>query len=151
MSWSKNEPGEHDAPRGYHHGNLREALIRAALELIARKGTAGFTFAEAARFAGVSPAAPYRHFRDRDELMANVALRGFEQFEAALARAWDDGRPDAFTALTGSARPISNSPAPSRRSIRRCSKPPFRSAPTPRCAKPAKGPSPCCAAPPTRS
>jgi AcrR family transcriptional regulator len=99
MSWSKDEPGERDAPRGYHHGNLREALIHAALELIARKGTAGFTFAEAARFAGVSPAAPYRHFRDRDELMASVALRGFEQFEAVLARAWDAGRPDAFTAL----------------------------------------------------
>ena len=91
--------GEGDEPRGYHHGNLREALIHAALELIAKKGAAGFTFAEAARFAGVSPAAPYRHFRDRDELMANVALRGFEQFEAALARAWDDGRPDAFVAL----------------------------------------------------
>ena len=99
MSWRKDEPGEAEAPRGYHHGNLRETLIRAALELIARKGTAGFTFAEAARFAGVSPAAPYRHFRDRDELMANVALRGFEQFAAALARAWDDGRPDEFTAL----------------------------------------------------
>ena len=78
---------------------MREALIRAALELIASKGIAGFTFAEAARFAGVSPAAPYRHFRDRDELMASVALRGFEQFEAALARAWDGGRPDAFVAL----------------------------------------------------
>jgi AcrR family transcriptional regulator len=99
MSRRNDEPGERDAPRGYHHGNLREALIRAALELIARKGTAGFTFAEAARFAGVSPAAPYRHFRDRDELMASVALRGFEQFEAALTRAWDGGRPDAFTAL----------------------------------------------------
>jgi AcrR family transcriptional regulator len=99
MSWNKDEPGAHDEPRGYHHGNLREALIRAALELIAKKGAAGFTFAEAARFAGVSPAAPYRHFRDRDELMANVALRGFEQFEAALARAWDDGRPDALAAL----------------------------------------------------
>jgi AcrR family transcriptional regulator len=97
MSWNKD--GERDAPRGYHHGNLREALIRAALELIATKGTAGFTFAEAARFAGVSPAAPYRHFRDRDELMASVALRGFEQFERALARAWDDGRPDPFAAL----------------------------------------------------
>src|ERR1700723_1653579 len=95
----KDKRGEPDPPRGYHHGNLREALIRAALELIAAKGTAGFTFAEAARFAGVSPAAPYRHFRDRDELMASVALRGFEQFEAALARAWDGGRPDAFTAL----------------------------------------------------
>jgi AcrR family transcriptional regulator len=99
MSWSKNGPGDRDAPRGYHHGNLREALIGAALELIATKGIAGFTFAEAARFAGVSPGAPYRHFRDRDELMASVALRGFEQFEAALARAWNGGRPDAFSAL----------------------------------------------------
>ncbi len=99
MSWSKDDPGERDEPRGYHHGNLRETLIRAALELIAKKGAAGFTFAEAARFAGVSPAAPYRHFRDRDELMANVALRGFEQFGAALARAWDEGRPDALGAL----------------------------------------------------
>jgi AcrR family transcriptional regulator len=96
MSWSKQ--GER-GPRGYHHGNLREALIRAALELIAQKGPAGFTFAEAARWAGVSPAAPYRHFRDRDELLASVALRGFEQFETALARAWDDGRPNPFSAL----------------------------------------------------
>jgi AcrR family transcriptional regulator len=99
MSWGKDEPGGRDAPRGYHHGNLREALIDAALELIAKKGMAGFTFAEAARFAGVSPAAPYRHFRDRDELMASVAMRGFEQFEAALSHAWGGGRPDAFVAL----------------------------------------------------
>jgi AcrR family transcriptional regulator len=96
MSWSKDD---RESPRGYHHGNLKEALVRAALELIAQKGPAGFTFAEAARWAGVSPAAPYRHFRDRDELLASVALRGFNQFEAALARAWDDGRPDVFTAL----------------------------------------------------
>jgi len=94
MSWSRQS-----GPRGYHHGNLKEALIRAALELIAQKGPAGFTFAEAARFAGVSPAAPYRHFRDRDELLANVALRGFTLFEAALTRAWNDGQPDAFTAF----------------------------------------------------
>ena len=99
MSWRKDGAGERDAPRGYHHGNLREELIRAALELIATKGIAGFTFAQAARFAGVSPAAPYRHFRDRDELMVSVALRGFEQFEAVLARAWDGGRPNAFSAL----------------------------------------------------
>jgi AcrR family transcriptional regulator len=96
MNWSKDEK---DGPRGYHHGNLKEALLRAALELIAQKGPAGFTFAEAARWAGVSPAAPYRHFRDRDELLANIALRGFAQFEAILARAWDDGRPDVFFAL----------------------------------------------------
>jgi AcrR family transcriptional regulator len=96
MSWSKEDK---EGSRGYHHGNLKEALLRAALELIAQKGPAGFTFAEAARWAGVSPAAPYRHFRDRDELLSNVALRGFKQFEAALSRAWDDGRPDVFTAL----------------------------------------------------
>jgi AcrR family transcriptional regulator len=97
MSWSKQ--GGRSGERGYHHGNLKEALIRAALELIAQKGPAGFTFAEAARWAGVSPAAPYRHFRDRDELLADVARRGFDLFEAALIRAWDDGRPDAFTAF----------------------------------------------------
>ncbi len=73
--------------RGYHHGNLREALINAALGLISEKGTAGFTFADAARAAGVSAAAPYRHFRDRDALMADVAQRGFEQLEGDLALA----------------------------------------------------------------
>jgi AcrR family transcriptional regulator len=96
MSWSKN--GDRDR-RGYHHGNLKEALLRAALNLIAEKGPSGFTFAEAARWAGVSPAAPYRHFRDRDELLASVALNGFEKFELALARAWDDGRPAPFPAF----------------------------------------------------
>jgi AcrR family transcriptional regulator len=96
MSWSKDDKG---GPRGYHHGNLKEALLRAALELIAQKGPAGFTFAEAARWAGVSPAAPYRHFRHRDELIANVALRGFERFATVLEQAWDEGRPQPFAAL----------------------------------------------------
>jgi AcrR family transcriptional regulator len=96
MRWSEQGPGQR---RGYHHGNLREALIEAALDLIARKGPAGFTFAEAARWAGVSSAAPYRHFRDRDALIADVALRGFELFTAHLERAWNDGRPDAFAAF----------------------------------------------------
>ena len=86
-------------PRGYHHGNLREALVRAALDLIAEKGPAGFTFVEAARSAGVSPAAPYRHFRDRDDLLADVARRGFERFEKELAQAWNDGSPDPLTAF----------------------------------------------------
>jgi AcrR family transcriptional regulator len=95
MTWGKRGPG----PRGYHHGNLKEALVRAALELIAEKGPAGFTFADAARWAGVSPAAPYRHFRDRDALLADVARRGFEEFAAALAKGWDDGRPDVMSAF----------------------------------------------------
>ena len=69
------------------------------MNLIAQKGAAGFTFADAARMAGVSPAAPYRHFRDRDELLSSIAQRGFEQFEALLTQAWDDGRPDTVTAF----------------------------------------------------
>ncbi len=96
MSWTRQPPG---GRRGYHHGNLREALIDAALDLIAQKGPAGFTFADAARWAGVSSAAPYRHFRDRDALIADVARRGFELFEAHLERAWNDGRPEPFAAF----------------------------------------------------
>lgn len=96
MSWRKDQ-GRNE--RGYHHGNLKEALVQAALDLIGQKGAAGFTFADAARMAGVSPAAPYRHFRDRDELLSSIAQRGFEQFEQALTQAWDDGRPDTVTAF----------------------------------------------------
>src|ERR1700760_3490751 len=101
MSWSGSSDGG-SGRRGYHHGNLREALIDAAVELIATKGPAGFTIAEAARLAGVSPAAPYRHFRDADALLAEVALRGFERLAATLSAAWNEGRPDpvaAFEAL----------------------------------------------------
>ena len=93
MSWGRR------GPRGYHHGNLKEALVRAALELIAEKGPAGFTFADAARWAGVSPAAPYRHYRDRDALLADVAQRGFQAFTAALSKAWDEGRPNVLAAF----------------------------------------------------
>lgn len=97
MSWERDQgPG---GRKSYHHGNLREALIKAALKLIAEKGPSGFSFAEAARAAGVSPAAPYRHYRDRDALMADVASRGFEAFEAKLATAWKGGAPDPFTAF----------------------------------------------------
>jgi AcrR family transcriptional regulator len=94
MRWSRDE-----GRRGYHHGNLREALIRGALQLIADKGPAGFTVAEAARFAGVSPGAPYRHFRDRDDLLADVAQRGFDRFTAELEKAWNEGRPDPLRAF----------------------------------------------------
>jgi len=98
MKWSSS--GRGGGERGYHHGNLREALIAAALALIAEKGPFGFSFVEAARWAGVSPAAPYRHFADREELMAEVARRGFDKFAAVLAAAWDGGRPDAMAAFT---------------------------------------------------
>lgn len=91
--------GRCGSKRGYHHGNLKEALIKAALDLIAQKGPAGFTFAEAARAAGVSPAAPYRHFRDRDALMADIARRGFDLFADRLEAAWDEGRPEPLAAF----------------------------------------------------
>jgi len=97
MSWSgKNQRGKR---RGYHHGNLKEALINAALDLIAQKGPSGFTIAEAARAAGVSSAAPYRHFRDRDALMEDIAQQGFVRFENFLTNAWNKGQPDPQRAL----------------------------------------------------
>src|SRR3974390_1555425 len=76
MAWTRQDPGTR---RGYHHGNLREALIDAALNLIAQKGPAGFTFADAARSAGVSSAAPSRHLRDRG------ALKGVRECRAGLS------------------------------------------------------------------
>src|ERR1700743_2260373 len=96
MSWRKEQSR---TERGYHHGNLKEALLQAALDLIAKKGPAGLTFADAARLAGVSPAAPHRHFRGRRELLVGIALRGCEQVEAMLNKAWDDGRPETIAAL----------------------------------------------------
>jgi AcrR family transcriptional regulator len=88
MSWTR-DSGPGPSRRGYHHGNLREALIQAAQDLIGAKGPAGFTIAEAARLAGFSPAAPYRHFRDAESLLAEVATRGFDAFRDRLAAALD--------------------------------------------------------------
>jgi AcrR family transcriptional regulator len=73
--------------RGYHHGNLNEALIEAARRFIAERGLSGFTLADAAKLVGVSPAALYRHFSGREALVAEVADRGFDQLAARLARA----------------------------------------------------------------
>jgi AcrR family transcriptional regulator len=61
----------------YHHGDLRNALILAAAELIEEKGSTEFSMVEASRRAGVSNAAPYRHFRDREDLLEEVAMLGF--------------------------------------------------------------------------
>lgn len=59
--------------RAYHHGDLRAALVEGALDLIAETGVEGFSVAEAARRLGVSAAAPYRHFPDRESLLAAAA------------------------------------------------------------------------------
>ena len=73
----------------YHHGDLKRALTSAALSLVAEKGPKGFTLTEAARRAGVSAAAPYRHFADKAELMAAVAEQGFLDLHADLTAAAD--------------------------------------------------------------
>jgi AcrR family transcriptional regulator len=84
---------------GYHHGDLREALIQGALGLIAARGLAGFAIAELARVVGVSSAAPYRHFRDRDAVVAEVARRGFESLASDMDAAIQSAGKDVIAAL----------------------------------------------------
>jgi AcrR family transcriptional regulator len=74
-------------PTGRHHGNLRSALERAALELVAEKGPHGFSLNEASRRAGVSVAAPYKHFADREALLASLAVAGYRQQRVRFAAA----------------------------------------------------------------
>jgi len=74
-------------PRSYHHGNLKPALLKAALELIRQAGPGAFTLREVARRAGVSHNAPYRHFRDKEELLAALAAEGFDRLTAAMTKA----------------------------------------------------------------
>jgi AcrR family transcriptional regulator len=71
----------------YHHGNLRESLLQAAISLIAEVGPTAFTLREVARRAGVSHNAPYRHFRDKDDLVASVAAEGYRELTNAMLRA----------------------------------------------------------------
>jgi len=75
--------------RPYHHGDLRRALIEAARTIIVRDGAQALSLRGVAREAGVSPAAPYHHFKDKQELMLAVGQLGFEELgiamEAALA------------------------------------------------------------------
>ncbi|NDK32779.1 TetR/AcrR family transcriptional regulator [Nesterenkonia haasae] len=69
----------------YHHGDLRNALLSATLELVREQGTRGFSVSEAARRAGVSISAPYRHFADREALLAAAAQHAFGQMELRFA------------------------------------------------------------------
>lgn len=71
--------------RGYHHGDLRNALLAATTELVRERGARGFSVSEAARRVGVSSSAPYRHFPDRDAMLAAAALTGFMELEERFA------------------------------------------------------------------
>lgn len=78
---------------GYHHGNLRQALVAAALQRLQTDGPSALGLRELARSVGVSPSAPYRHFADRQALLEAVATAGFQQFTAAMTAA-ATGRPE---------------------------------------------------------
>lgn len=74
------------AEQSYHHGELRAALVRAATELLAESGLASISLREVARRAGVSHNAPYRHFADRDSVLAALAAQGFVQLGQEMDR-----------------------------------------------------------------
>lgn len=90
--------------RGYHHGNLKQALVEATLALIEEKGPTGFTVAEAAKRAGVTPAAVYRHFDGREKLIAECALQGHRIFGDLMEHAYAGGHPTALKAFEATGR-----------------------------------------------
>jgi AcrR family transcriptional regulator len=84
----------------FHHGDLREALIAATRELLIEHGPDAFTLADACRRAGVTTAAPYKHFRDKREILEEIVLRGFEELTAANARAVAAVGPGTIAGIT---------------------------------------------------
>lgn len=83
----------------YHHGNLRDALVRAAERAIARSGVIELPLRDVARLAGVSHAAAYRHFDSKQALLAEVAARGFQALTSALTAGAARGRDPAARLL----------------------------------------------------
>ncbi len=90
--------------QGYHHGNLKQALVEAALRLIETQGPTGFTLSEAAKTAGVTPAAVYRHFEGREDLIAECARQGYAIFGDVMEHAWNGGAPSALAAFGATGR-----------------------------------------------
>ena len=80
------------SPRSYHHGDLKEALVEAAVSIIRAKGVEALTIRDVAKRTGVSPAAPYRHFPDRRSLIAAVAERGFIRLQQAMIAGMESAR-----------------------------------------------------------
>jgi AcrR family transcriptional regulator len=72
------------AAKPYHHGDLRRGLLEAAMAIIEREGPQALSLRAVAREAGVSPAAPYHHFKDKDELLGAVSQEGFRRLKEAM-------------------------------------------------------------------
>jgi len=86
----------------YHHGELREALISAMRQLVEQRGAENFTLADACRVAGVTTAAPYRHFRGKQEILEEIASRGFDELRTksrAAVVAKGEGTQEAIIAM----------------------------------------------------
>jgi AcrR family transcriptional regulator len=88
------------AKKSFHHGDLREALIAATRELLIEHGPDGFTLADACRRAGVTTAAPYKHFRDKQEILEEIVQRGFDELSSANAKAVAEGGPGTIQGIT---------------------------------------------------
>jgi AcrR family transcriptional regulator len=88
---------------GYHHGDLRTALIDAGTEMVAEGGLPALSVAEAARRAGVSTAAPYRHFPSRKEFVVAVAARAAGELEAVMREAADQAGDDPVESIAAAA------------------------------------------------
>ena len=99
MSQAEKQTAVH-AKKRFHHGDLREALIAASRELLIEHGPDGFTLADACRRAGVTTAAPYKHFRDKQEILEEIVLRGFAELTAANAKAVAEGGPGTIAGIT---------------------------------------------------
>jgi AcrR family transcriptional regulator len=97
-----NYPGQRKGGH-YHHGDLRTALIEAAIQLIGERGVREFSMAEASRRLGVAVSAPYAHFADRDQLLAAVAVQAYERFYEALVPYLDrtSDPAECLAAMTG--------------------------------------------------
>lgn len=83
----------------YHHGDLRNALLEAALVILEREGEAGLGLRDLARAVGVSPAAPYRHFDSRSALLEALAVTGFQRFTRAMEEVAASDPPDILAAM----------------------------------------------------
>jgi len=87
------------ARRSYHHGNLKQTLIEATLDLVEERGPQAFTLAEAAKRAKVSVAAPYRHFRSKQDLFVEIARQGFEMFADLMEYAFESANASPLAAF----------------------------------------------------
>lgn len=99
---AENKNGPHLKKERYHHGDLRAGLIEATRQLVEEKGPDGFSVSDACRLAGVSTAAPYKHFKDKSEMIAAMVMEGMVRHRQNMLNALENipsGTPERVKAL----------------------------------------------------